>query len=154
MDCWPLYILILLWASWHFGPLFQCSTMTCDVEVVKYWGGGLQVFSKPLSKCFWRLSYIFFITFHPITPVSVYDAILFGYVVFVFGCHQEVFDGPAPFEVYLNAIFLTYICYTINSIFYMAIPSATMATTSAIPQCGLPSTTLALTSAYHPIKWL
>ena len=49
--------------------------------------------------------------------VSVYDATLLGYVIFVFGCHQEVFDGPAPFEVYLNAIFPAYIFYTLTEAF-------------------------------------
>ena len=59
---------------------------------------GLQVFFKHLSKCSWRLSYVFFTAFHPVTFVSVYDATLLSNMVFVFRCHQEVFDGPAPLK--------------------------------------------------------
>ena len=59
--------------------------------------GALQMFFNPLSKCSWRFSYIFFLTFHPITSVSVYDATLLDYLDFVLGCHQDV----APFLKYI-----------------------------------------------------
>ena len=39
------------------------------------------------------------------------------YMVFVFGCHQEVFDGPTPFKVYLYAMFLAYIFYAFTEAF-------------------------------------
>ena len=35
-------------------------------------------------------------------------------MVFVFGCHQEVFAGPAPFKIYLNGMYLTYIFNTLT----------------------------------------
>ena len=63
-------------------------------------------------------SYIFFITFHPITSVSVYDATLLDYVVFIFGCHQEVFDGPALWsilEYHISYIFF----YTLTEAFHV-----------------------------------
>ena len=85
--------------------------------MVKYWGWGFQMFSKPLSKCSWRLSNAFFIAFYPPTLVSMHDTILFGCMIFIFGYHQEVFDGSTPFEVYLNAIFLTYIFVTLIEAF-------------------------------------
>ena len=65
---------------------------------------GLQVFFEPLSKCSWRLSYVFLITFHPVTFESVYDSTFLCYMIFVFVCHQEVFDAPASFKVYLYCI--------------------------------------------------
>ena len=93
----------------HYTEIHQCSSMTGGVEMVIFWGKGFQVFSEPLSKCSWRLSYVFLMTLYPTTPVSVYNATLLRFMVFVCGCHQEVFDGPAPFKVYFNAMFLTYI---------------------------------------------
>ena len=35
----------------HNIEIFNGGTMTCDAVVVIYWGGGLQVFPEPLSKC-------------------------------------------------------------------------------------------------------
>ena len=80
----------------HYTEIVQYSGMTCDVIVVINWGRGLKIFSKPLSKCPSWFSYILLITFQPVTLLPIYDATLFGYVVFVFGCHHEVFDGLAP----------------------------------------------------------
>ena len=104
--------------------------MTSGDKMVIYWGRGLEVFLKPLSKCSCRLSYVFFITFHPVTFVSVYDATLLSHMVFVFGWHQEVFDGPAPFKVYFYAMFLQWdnICQNL----WHNICQHNMAITSAI----------------------
>ena len=44
-----------------------------------------------------------------VTLISIYDVTLFGYVVFVLRCHQEVFDGLAPCIVNLYAMFLAHI---------------------------------------------
>ena len=61
------------------------------------------------------------------TLVPVYDATLFCYGIFVFRCHQEVFDCFAPSKVDLYAMLLTYVfeafteascvcyCYVISS---------------------------------------
>ena len=112
---------ISLMSFWSSLPTIlkfsQCSSMTCGVEMVIYWGRGLKVFFKPLSKCSCRLSYVFFFTFQPVPFVSVYDATLLSFMVFVFGCHQEVFGTPAPFKVYLYAMFPTYIFYAFTEAF-------------------------------------
>ena len=34
----------------HNAEIFNGGIMTCDVMVVIYWGGGLLMFSKPLTK--------------------------------------------------------------------------------------------------------
>ena len=38
-------------------------------------------------------------------------------MIFVLGCHQEVFDGPTPFKVYLYPMFLVHIFYTCTKAF-------------------------------------
>ena len=127
MNCWLLCILIfykphevLIFPS-HYTEILQCSSMTCCVEMVIYWGRDLQVFFKHLSKCSWRLSYVFFIILHPVTFVSVYDATVLSYMVFVFGCHQEVFDGSAPFKVYFECHVSCIHCLNFHSgLLYMA----------------------------------
>ena len=35
----------------HYAKVVKCSAMTCDVTVVIDWGGVLEMFFKPLSKC-------------------------------------------------------------------------------------------------------
>ena len=79
--------------------------MTCGVKIVICWERAFQVFFKPLSKCSWRLSYVFFITFYSVTFESVYDATLLGFMIFVLGYHQEDFDGFTPFEIHLYTMF-------------------------------------------------
>ena len=91
--------------------------MTCDVTLVIDWGGVLEMFSKPLSKCPSWLSYILFIAFHPVTLIPIYDATLLGDVVSIFGFHQEVFDGLASSEVDLYAIFLAGVFKTFTKTF-------------------------------------
>ena len=78
----------------HYTEIFQCSSITCGVKMVIYWGQSFQVVFKPLSKCFWRLSYVFLITFHPVTFVSVYDATFLCFKIFGFRCHQSLMVLP------------------------------------------------------------
>ena len=91
----------------HYAKVFKCASMICDVTVVMNWGGGFQMFFKPLSKCSSCLSYVL-ITFQSITFESVDHATLFCYVVFIFRCHLFIFYGLSTLEMYLYAIF--YIC--------------------------------------------
>ena len=49
-------------------------------------------------------SYIFLITCHHATFVTVDDPTLLHHRIFVLGGHQEVFDGGTSFEVYLYTI--------------------------------------------------
>ena len=88
--------------------------MTCDVTVVMNWGGGFQMFFKPLSKCPSCLSYVLLITFQPVTFESVDYATLFCYVVFVFRCHQFIFYGLSTLEMYLYAISFIYVLDTLT----------------------------------------
>ena len=55
------------------------------------------------------LHYIFIITFHLVAFKSVDDATLFCDIVFVFGSHQEAFDGVSFFIMYLYPMFAAYI---------------------------------------------
>ena len=64
------------------------------------------MFLDPLSKCSARLSYIFFITLHSITFISVDDATLLQHRILVLGGHQEVFDGNTSFKMHLYPIFV------------------------------------------------
>ena len=130
MDYWP-YVYSFFYQPHeavilppHYTEVIQCSGMTSDVTVVINQGRGLQMFSQPLSKCPCWFSYILLITFQPLTLVPVYDATLFCYGIFIFRCHQEVFDC---FALDLYAMLLTYVfeaftevscvcyCYVISS---------------------------------------
>ena len=62
---------------------------------------------------------------------------------FVFGCHQEVFDGSTHFKVYMYAMFL-------GHFFIFSLRPFVYGTTNV----AVPSATMAITSANHPIKWL
>ena len=103
----------------HSTEIFQCSGMTCGVTMVRNCRRGLEMFSKPLSKCPCWLSYILLITFHPFTLVPTYYATLFGYVVFVFRCHQDVFEGLPSSKVNLYAMLLEYIFEAFTKAFYV-----------------------------------
>ena len=96
----------------HYTEVIQCSDMTCDVTVVINQGRGLEMFSEPLSKHPCWFSYILLFTFQPVTLVPIYDATLFCYEIFVFRCHQEVFDCLGPSKVNLYAMLLTYVFET------------------------------------------
>ena len=69
-------------------------------------GWGLLMFFEPFSKCSEGLSYIFLITLHSITFISVDDPTLFHHWILVLGGHQEVFDGDTSSEVYLYPMFV------------------------------------------------
>ena len=62
------------------------------------------MFLEPLFKCSIGLSYIFLITLHSATFVTVDDPILLQHRIFVLWGHQEVFDGCASSEVNWNPI--------------------------------------------------
>ena len=70
--------------------------------MVKYGGGGFLVFLKPLTKGSRGLSYIFLITLHPSTFITIDYTTLLQHWVFVFWIHKEVFDGGASLEVDLH----------------------------------------------------
>ena len=75
--------------------------MTSGVKMVKYGGGGLLVFSEPLTKGSRGLSYIFLITLHPATFITVDDPTLLHHRILIFGGHWKVLDGSTSLEVYL-----------------------------------------------------
>ena len=61
--------------------------------------GGLLMFLEHLSKCSGGFPYIFFITLHPMTFISVDDSTLLQYRIFVF-------DAITPFKVNLHSMFV------------------------------------------------
>ena len=72
------------------------------------------MFLEPLSKCSRGLSYMFLITLHPTTFVTVDDPTLLQHRIFVLWGHQEVFDGCASSEVNLNPIVVTFLLHTLT----------------------------------------
>ena len=72
---------------------------------------------EPFPKGSGWFTYILIITLHPITLVSIYDTTFLSDEIFIFWCHQEVFDGFASFEENLNAIFLASIFDTFPQAF-------------------------------------
>ena len=71
-----------------------------------YRGRGLEMFLKPLFKISCCLSYIFLITIHPVTFISIYDSTFFKDWIFILWSHEEVFDGMTSFKMYFYPIFL------------------------------------------------
>ena len=59
---------------------------------------------EPLSKCFRCFSNVLLITIQPLTFEPVNYATLFCYVIFIFWCHQFIFQGLSTFKIYLYAI--------------------------------------------------
>ena len=80
--------------------------MTSDVIMVIYGGWGLLMFLEPLSKCPGGFSYIFSITLHPVTFISVDDSTFLQPRIFVLWSHQEVSDGVASFKIDLHSMFI------------------------------------------------
>ena len=112
VDYWPWCRELLWWFSLGSGPLSPlCWSYLCwpyDQRCYSghRWGMGLLVFFEPFSKSSGGLSYIFLITLHSITFVSVDDPTLFQHRILVLGGHQEVFDGDTSSEVDLNPMFV------------------------------------------------
>ena len=73
------------------------------------------MFFKPLSKSSWWLPYVFIITVHPVALKPVHDATLHSDVVFIFGSHQEAFDGIASSVMHLYPMFVTYFLHTFTA---------------------------------------
>ena len=85
--------------------------------MVIYWGGCLQMFFRPLSKCSWGLSNVFLIAFHPVTFVSMYDSTFLLDGILVFWSYQEVLDGIVSFKVDLHSMFIACFLYTFTDSF-------------------------------------
>ena len=92
--------------------IFNTYTMTSDVKMVKYGGGGLLVFFEPLTKGSRGLSYIFIFTLHPSIFITVDDPTLLHHGVLIFRAHQEVLDGSPSLEVYLHTIVTAFVLDT------------------------------------------
>ena len=111
MDYWPLCIKLLWWSSWvcglpsHNTKIMYGESMTQGVLVVIYWGRSLLMFLEPLCKCSCWFSKVLFITFHPISFVSVYDSTFLKERIFVLWSHEEAFDGKFSFDVHLCPMF-------------------------------------------------
>ena len=77
--------------------------------MVKYWGGGLEVFLEPLFKCSWGFTNVFLITLHPVTFISINDSTSLLHGVLILGSHQEVFDGGTSFELHLHPMIIAHL---------------------------------------------
>ena len=65
------------------------------------------MFLEPLSKSSRGSTNIFLITVYPATLKPIDDPTLFEDWIFIFGGHQEAFDGFTSFEINLYAMFVT-----------------------------------------------
>ena len=79
--------------------------MTCDVLVVIYGGGCLEMFFEPLTKGSRGFTNVLLITLHPVTLISVDDPTFFLNGILIFRGHEEVFYCIASLEVHLHPIF-------------------------------------------------
>ena len=109
---------ITLLRFWSSIPTMQKFSM---VKMVIYWGGCLQVFFEPLSKCPWGL---FLVTFHPVIFVSMYDSTFLLDGILMLGSHQEVLYGIAFFKVDLHSMFTACFLYALTNSFLMNLSRA------------------------------
>ena len=79
--------------------------MTNGVVMVMDRLGGLHMFFESFCKCSARLSYIFLLTIHPATPVSIHYSTFLKDGVSFLGIDYEVLDSTASSEMHLNAMF-------------------------------------------------
>ena len=105
----PLEVLFL---PSHNVEIFNTYAVTSGVKMVKYGGRGLLVFLEPLTKGSSGLSYIFLITLHPTTFVTVDEPTFLHHRIYVLWGHQEVFNGYTSFEVDLYPIVTASLLYT------------------------------------------
>ena len=101
----------------HYTKVFNGGTMTSDVKMVINWGGSLQMFPEPFTKCSWWLPCILLITLHPIAFVCVDYATLLFDGVFISGSHQEAFDGITSFTIHLYPMSSAYISQALTKPF-------------------------------------
>ena len=99
---------------YHNVEIFNTYVVTSGVKVVKYGRWGLLVFLEPLTKSSWGLSYVFHISLHPATFVTVDDPTLLQHRILVLWGHQEVFDGYTSFKVDLNPIVAAFLLNTLT----------------------------------------
>ena len=90
----------------HNAEAVNGGTMTSDGKMVIYCGGGLQMFSETLSKSSWWSPYIFIITVHPITPVSVDDGTLLCDGIFTLGVIRRLSIILPPLQYTFTPCFL------------------------------------------------
>ena len=77
------------------------------------------MFPKPLSKSSWWIPYVSIITVHPVAFEPVDDATLHCDMIFIFGSHQEAFDGIASSVVHLYPMFVAYALHAFTQISYI-----------------------------------
>ena len=97
--------------------MLKFSTLMLWPVVLKWSNMGEGAFWCSLNlspKSSWGLSYIFLITLHPATFVTVDDPTLLQHRIFVLWGHQEVFDGYTSFKVDLNPIVAAFLLYTLT----------------------------------------
>ena len=94
-----LMVLIRFWSSLPtILKIIYANLVTNDLIMVIYGGWDLLMFLEPLSKCSGRLSYIFFITLHPFTFISVDDPTFLQHRIFVLRGHQEFLIVTPPLK--------------------------------------------------------
>ena len=85
---------------------FSSEVVWPVVLLWSYMGEGAFRCSLYLSPNVLDVTNVLLITFQPITFESVNYTTLFGYVVFIFWCHQFIFQGLPTLKVHLYATFL------------------------------------------------
>ena len=92
----------VLLLSPHNAKILYRDLVTSGVIMVKYWGGGLEMFLEMFSKGPGWFTNVFIIALHPVTPISVDDSTSLFHRILVLGSHQEVFDGCTSFKIHLH----------------------------------------------------
>ena len=69
-------------------------------------GWGLLMFLEPISKCSGRFPYIFFITLHPVTFMSVDDSLFFNIGSLTFGATRKFLMVLLSFKIDLHSMFI------------------------------------------------
>ena len=149
--------LLRFWSSLPTVLKFSIVTLWLVVLKVIYRGGCLQVFFEPLSKCSWGLSNVFFITFHPVTFVSIYDSTFLLDGIVIFWSHQKVLDGIASFKVDLHSMFTACFLYAFTNSFiiwshhmwFLDVVTRVLGASAVLVSCGF---SLDFNPVQHPCR--
>ena len=128
----------------HYSKIFYSDIVTSGVKMIIYWGGCLQEFFEPLSKCSSGLSNVFLITFHPVTFVSIYDSTFLLDGILIFWSHQKVLDDIASFKVDLHSMFAASFLYAFTDSFvirnhhmwFLDVVTRVLGTSAVLVSCG------------------
>ena len=108
----------ILHLSNNYGKVVHTDVITRDVAMVIDGGRGHEVFLQPFPKSLCRFPYVLIITIQLVTVLPVDYPTFLCDVVPILGCHQEVPNSVASFEMDLGPHLTTFLKLSHNPLVY------------------------------------